>query len=46
MSESIGSLTTTIKNMAKVVNADDDIPDGLYEDMMGILGFDEAHLDH
>jgi hypothetical protein len=28
------------------VNADDDIPDGLYEDMMGIHGFDDAHLDH
>jgi hypothetical protein len=32
--------------MTMAINADDDIPDGLYEDMMGIPGFDDAHLDY
>jgi hypothetical protein len=46
MSESLGSIATTIKDMTKAVNADDDNPDGLCEDMMSIPSFDDAHLDH
>ena len=46
VSESLGNLATAIKDMTKAVNADDEISDGLYEDMMGIPGFEEAHLDH
>jgi hypothetical protein len=46
MSESIGNLATAVKDMTKSITADDDIPDELYEDMMGIPDFDDAHLDH
>jgi hypothetical protein len=46
MSESIGNLAIAVKDMTKSITADDDILDGLYDDIMGIPGFDDAHLDH
>jgi hypothetical protein len=46
MSESIENLATAVKDTTKSISADDDIPDGLYEGMMGIPDFDDAHLDH
>jgi hypothetical protein len=43
MSEGLGNLAAAIE---KVVKEDDGIPEGLYDDMMSIPGFDEAHLDY
>ncbi|PVH32882.1 hypothetical protein PAHAL_9G514100 [Panicum hallii] len=43
MSEGLGNLAAAIEKVGK---EDDGIPEGLYDDMMSIPGFDEAHLDH
>jgi hypothetical protein len=46
LGDNLGNLATTITNMTKIVASDDDdIPEGLYEDLMSILGFEAAHLD-
>jgi hypothetical protein len=43
MSEGLGNLAAAIEKVGK---EDDGIPERLYDDMMSIPGFDEAHLDH
>ncbi|PUZ59278.1 hypothetical protein GQ55_4G028200 [Panicum hallii var. hallii] len=46
LGDNLGNLATAITNMTKIITSDDDdIPEGLYEDLMSIPGFEAAHLD-
>ncbi|WVZ64692.1 hypothetical protein U9M48_014180 [Paspalum notatum var. saurae] len=42
MTQTLGELTSAIKQMAR---ADTDVPEGLYNEIMSIRGFEKAHLD-
>lgn len=46
ISQSLANLATAMTNVTKAITSEGEIPEGLYDAMMSIPGFDVAHLDH